>query len=290
MRRMVAVFLLAAWPAQGWWDEGHQVVARIAAAHLTREARARVAELLGVEDDPDGVADGLAKAAVWADGVKEETSSGDWHFLNWAWQDNRANLADRCWNDDCVTARVKLFAAQLKSDEADETARFSDAEALRFLVHFVGDLHQPLHVSNNADEGGQCEVLEEAIGRAETLHELWDGELVSRMGEDDAALAAELNIEIGAMSERSRGDFAAGEVEDWAWEAHRLAIADVYKRLGIRKQEAAEIVGCNSASDEIQGMRVKVDEKYMDEMEPVVREQLKKAGLRLAEMLNTIFE
>jgi len=138
-------------PAKAWGPEGHQVVARIAARHLTAAARERVAELLEVENNAQAVEEGMAAAATWADEVRKDTGTESWHFLNLAWQDDRTNFKERCENDDCVTARVRLFTEQLQADDPDAETRFADKDALRFLVHFVGDVHQPLHAANDAD-------------------------------------------------------------------------------------------------------------------------------------------
>ena len=275
-------------PAQGWDGEGHKVVARIAARHLSAVARGRVAALLEVEDSPEAVADAMATASVWADEVKGDTGTGSWHYIDLTLQDNRTNLRERCADNDCVVARVGLFAAQLKANDPEADTRFSDEDALRFLVHLVGDVHQPLHAISNADRGGNCEVLEDSVDGAKNLHALWDGPLVSRMGQDDAALAEELEGEIGSMAEGEAADFSAGTVEDWAWESHRLGMVNVYKKFEIAKQEIAFPLSCADAPEEILETHPQVDEEYLDAMAPVVRAQLEKAGLRLAKTLNGV--
>ena len=81
MQRMVALAgcLLLASPAYPWWETGHRAVARIAALHLTPAAQARVAQLLGVTNTPDAVADALAISSTWADDTKAQTKTGSWH-------------------------------------------------------------------------------------------------------------------------------------------------------------------------------------------------------------------
>jgi hypothetical protein len=292
MRPLLAILIPAALllppPANAWGNEGHQVVARIAAAHLTPAALKRVSELLDVENEPAAVAEALASAAIWADQVKTETNTENWHFVDLAWQDTRANFGDRCAGDDCALARVLLFTAQLKAADPELDSRFNDLDALRFLVHLVADLHQPLHVASNADEGGECETLDPAIGDAANLHSLWDSELVSQLGPDDTVLAADLNAEIAEMTDAERAAFSSGDPEDWAWEAHRLALINVYKRLDIPKQPVASLSDCSDAPAQIQQLHLQIDDKYLEDMQPVVREQLIKAGLRLAKLLNNI--
>ena len=155
MRPFLAIILLmSALPAAAWWDEGHKVIARIAAEHLTPKARSEVAALLEVENSTRAIADGLANASIWADQIKTDGSNANWHVLNLAWQDNRSNLLARCDGGNCLTARLRSFAGELKADSTDEDAPWDDADALRFVIHLVGDLHQPLHVASNADQGG----------------------------------------------------------------------------------------------------------------------------------------
>jgi hypothetical protein len=152
----------------------------------------------------------------------------------------------------------------------------------------VGDLHQPLHAISNADQGGNCELLEEPVDEAKNLHAVWDGPLVSRMGADDTLLAQQLDSEIANLSDDERADFSSGDPDDWAWESHRLAIVNIYKRLRIPKQDIAFPDTCAQAPDEIRELHIQLDEDYLQAMEPIVRDQLKKAGLRLANLLNEI--
>jgi hypothetical protein len=292
MRRSLSIFsvllLLLPIQAQCWWEEGHQVIARIAVRHLTPGALARVAEILEVENTPESVADAMAAASLWADEVKKDTGTGAWHFLDLTLQDSRANIAERCPDNDCISARIGIFAAQLKAADPDADSAWSDQDALRFLIHLVGDLHQPLHAISNADQGGNCELLEEPVDEARNLHGVWDGPLVSRMGADDTLLAAQLDSEIATLSDYQRADFSSGDPDDWAWESHRLAIVNIYKRLRIPKQDIAFPDSCAQAPEEIRELHIQTDEDYLAAMQPMVRDQLKKAGLRLAKLLNEI--
>src|ERR1700733_1640385 len=129
----------------GWWETGHRVVARIAALHLTPQARARVASILGVPDTIDAVADAMAKESTWADEVRPSTNTGEWHSIDLTLQNGKGDFAKRCENDNCAPARIRLFAAQLAGGPKVE--KWSDLDALRFVVHFVGDIHQPLHAA-----------------------------------------------------------------------------------------------------------------------------------------------
>jgi len=272
--------LLVPLPAFAWWEIGHQTVARIAAAHLTPTARARVAHLLDVSDTPEAVADALAKASTWADENRAQTRTGPWHYIDIPLQDTRSDMHLRCKDDDCAPARIRLFAAELGAANLD---------ALRYVVHFVGDIHQPLHAISDADHGGNCERLDPPVGKARNLHALWDGELVNALHLGDTALAAELEDRIRALGPGRQNELAAGTVDDWVWESHQLAIADVYKTLQIPTEPVEFPASCNDAPLAISELRLQISTAYIEDMKPVVRDQLIKAGLRLAKLLNETF-
>jgi hypothetical protein len=281
---LLVAYSLITIPAFGWWETGHQIVARIAAAHLAPAARTRIARILDVPDTPDAIADALAAASTWADETKSSTHTGDWHFIDLTLQDEKTDIPKRCPDDNCAPARIRIFAAELRSHQLDQ--RWSELDELRYLVHFVGDIHQPLHDVTDADEGGNCELLATPIHQAKNLHALWDGGIIADMGLDDRALAGSLQTAILAMSGTERERLSAGRVNDWTWESHELALRDIYKRLHIPEEPPLFPKSCADAPAAIVNFKPEVDAAYLDEMKPVVREQLIKAGLRLAKLLN----
>lgn len=289
---MLPKFLIAAlscWlayplPILAWWETGHQTVARIAAAHLTAAARTRIARILDVPDTPESVSDALAHASTWADETKNETQTGAWHYIDLAIQDKKSDIPLRCPNDNCAPARITLFAAQLKSERAD--TRWSELDALRYLIHFIGDIHQPLHTIDDADLGGNCEQLNPPLETAKNLHALWDGGIIQAMDTDDKALAADLEKQIGSLSRWHEHRISEGTPDDWAWESHELAIRDIYQKLHIPVEPVEFPEKCADAPAAIVAFKPQIDMLYVDGMKPVVREQLEKAGLRLAKMLN----
>ena len=99
-----------------------------------------------------------------------------------------------------MTVRLRQFSAQLSAKATAADAQWSDLDALRFVVHFVGDVHQPLHDPSDADLGGNCELLTQPVDQATNVHFIWDGPLVDRNGTDDKAITAELETQIAAMS------------------------------------------------------------------------------------------
>lgn len=288
MRRL-SIILLSYWfccaiPAYSWWETGHQVVARLAAGHLTPAARTRLARILGVPDNPEEVANALARASTWADETRSQTGTGAWHYIDLAVQDSETDIPLRCPQDNCAPARIHLFAAQLASHTTDP--HWSELDALRYLVHFAGDIHQPLHAISDADQGGNCEHLEPPVGKSKNLHALWDGEIVNAISPSDVALFADLEQEIRALSSQQQHELASGSPNDWAWESHEIARTNIYAKLHIPLEAPVFPEKCSEAPLEITGFRPQIDGLYIDSMKPVVRLQLERAGLRLAKLLN----
>ncbi|MFL6449327.1 MAG: S1/P1 nuclease [Bryobacteraceae bacterium] len=285
LSRLIAICcILWTCPALGWWETGHRTVARIAAAHLTPAARIRIARILNVPDNVDAIAEALALGSTWADEIKKDTHTDDWHYVDLTLQDLRSDISARCKDDNCVVARIRLFTAQLAAQKAD--GRWSELDALRFLVHFVGDVHQPLHAISDADLGGNCERIDPPINEAKNIHALWDGGIVNALDASDKVLASRIDAYVAALGESERKEFSSGSVEDWTWESHELARKLVYSKLQIPTEPILFPKGCAEAPSEITGFKAQVDSLYVDDMKPVVRDQLAKAGLRLARVLN----
>ena len=286
--RLLSCCFLSAVSAFGYWETGHRAVARITAAHLTPAARTAVARILGVANTPEAVADGLAQASTWADEVKNDTDTGAWHYVDLTLEDRKSDIPVRCKDDNCAPARIALFADQLKNHRAD--AKWTERDALRFLVHLVGDIHQPLHAISDADLGGNCERLDPPVETAKNLHALWDGGIIKAMDVDDKALAASLEQEIRSMANARQTEIAAGNQNDWTWESHELATQDVFYKLHIPVEPPIFPVKCDEAPAAITDFHPQLDALYVDSMKPVVREELIKAGLRLARMLNEVLQ
>jgi hypothetical protein len=282
-RFVIVCSLLWTCPAFGWWETGHRTVARIAAARLTAAARIRIAHILNVPDNLDSIADALAVGSTWADEIKKESQTDTWHFIDITLQDARPDMGKRC-KDDCVVAKIRSFAAQLAAQKAD--GRWSELDALRFVVHFVGDVHQPLHAISDADLGGNCERIEPPLYEAKNIHALWDGGVINALDASDQVLASRIGRYIDGLPDGDRKEFSAGSAEDWTWESHEVARKMIYSRLHIPTEPILFPKGCSDAPAEITGFKAPVDALYVDDVKPVVRDQLAKAGLRLARLLN----
>src|SRR5438270_13254518 len=176
MRKFSALMILAGFlPVFGWGPEGHNLVARLAEPRLTAAARARVAEILG----PGAP---LASVSSWPDQIRRaRPETGPWHYVDIPIDQPHLDLARDCANHDCVIAKIEEFEKAL-SDPA--TAPEMRREALMFIVHFIGDMHQPLHCATNHDKGGN-DVMTDFFGKPMNLHSVWDSGLLGRMGGED---------------------------------------------------------------------------------------------------------
>ena len=255
--RQFAVFaaLAAAAPLGAWGPEGHDLVARIAEAQLTPAVRARVEAILG-----PGVT--MASISSWADQVRRtRQETAPWHYIDIPITRRRLDMAQDCPKGDCVIGKIADFRKALADPATPAATRREDLE---FLIHFVGDMHQPLHCSDNHDHGGN-EVRVVFQGRPWNLHSVWDGALLSRMGTEE-----QLFPELSKESASHEKKFAKGSVENWAEEAHKAAVKIVYGKL----PRAA------------QGQPAVLDAAYEQAADPLIRLQIERAGARLARVLN----
>ncbi len=267
---LIATFL--AGPACPWGREGHRLVARIAAQGLTAAARQQVAILLGVE--PNRVSDAMADASTWPDEInKRETKTGEWHYIDIELIDSRNDFAKRCPTGDCITVKLNEMTANLRSGQA---TAWSVADQLRFVIHFVGDMHQPLHASDNSDHGGNCVTTNSSLN-VKNLHALWDYGILERTPIHESSMAKTL----GQMQNPA---WLTGTFDDWAWESHILGIGAVYgPLLGQIPISTAGMV------DQCPVFNADITPEYMQLADPLIHAQLAKAGARLAKVLNDAF-
>jgi hypothetical protein len=183
--------------------EGHVVVALIAEHYMTPKALSTARDLF------DGAT--LDSVASWADDYRRDhPETGPWHYINIPLAESKIDMARECPNRDCVIGKTEQFLAVLRDPKADRAAK---AEALKYVVHFVGDLHQPLHDEDDGDKGGNTRhVLFD--GHPDNLHWIWDTGLLEHMNRNPAALAAELENHITAQD---RAEWVKGNIEDWVW-------------------------------------------------------------------------
>jgi hypothetical protein len=244
-------------PVLAWAPEGHAIVAAIAERELTPVARARVASLLG-----GGTA--MVLDSSWADEIRQQRpETSTWHYVNIEIGSQGYDAARDCAGGGCVVAQIKHDEAILVDPRSSRDAK---AEALRFLIHFVADLHQPLHVADRRDRGGNDELFR-WHGKRVSLHQIWDQDVVTPLGhgrdDDPSRIAAAIDT---ALSPQQKAQMAKGSVEDWTNESFHLAQSEVYGRLPQR-----------------------LPDDYALRESPVARKQIAEAGIRLAAILNAVW-
>ena len=270
--------------AFAWLAEGHEIVAVIAADNLTPAAKAHVASILGVSDDTVSIAKAMEAASIRPDTeFRAEKTTPPWHYVDLCLQDTERDLPARCPNGNCVTAKIDEYAHRLRVGQFDKWGAAGD---LAFLIHFVGDIHQPLHAATNADRGGTCQKVD-VVPAEPNLHFAWDDAVVVEMEhqlgtESPETTAEKLERLYPAASNPQR--WQPGSSERIAWESHRLAESAVYEALGI-PQKPCMPDSCDPGTS----VKVRLDRSYMVEAARIGERQLVKAGLRLAALLNRIW-
>jgi hypothetical protein len=281
----VGSLLTGARAALAWGDEGHEVIGLIADHYLTPTVRARVQSLLAA-DDTGLVPKDIAHEATWADKYRDSDrdttkvryyQTRSWHFVDLEIEDLDLNRA--CYGraplaagtdasggpaDDCVIDKIDQFSEELKSSRTGERER---RLALQFLLHLVGDLHQPLHASDDHDQGGNRKIARLPAAPANNLHHDWDTEFVARLGSSGTEIAQKL---IGGITDAERTRWARGTATDWALESYAVGKAHAYGLLPAP----------NGPAD------YALSDQYVSDATAVTAEQLSKAGVRLAFVLN----
>jgi len=172
--------------ASAWWAKGHRAIAEAAEAQLSPQTREAVRHLLS--DEPVA---SLAAIAAWADDARDQDAwrfTTPWHFINFPQGRCHFRAKRDCPDGRCVVAALEAQRQVLRNRSAPRGRR---AEALKFVVHLVGDIHQPLHAGWAFDRGGNdTQIRVEQMGS--NLHALWDGLLIDTLDLDAPALAARL--------------------------------------------------------------------------------------------------
>lgn len=259
LRRMLLLLLLVAMsPLAAWGPYGHQVVAEIAARELNPTARAEVERLLG-----DRAGNAMREASTWADEIRGEERwrhTGSWHYLNFERGDCSYIAKQNCRGGNCVVGAIEREARILADRKASKAKR---ANALRFVIHFVGDVHQPLHAGFSHDRGGND--FQVRYGRdGGNLHGFWDQDII--------------RADRGRLAVNPHADdlFAApGPDGDWHWHDNAAATW---------AEASCSVV----QQPDFYPPRGRIDDAYVRRFAPVVDDQLEAAGHRLAALLNQI--
>lgn len=299
-------------PASAWGCKGHYITALIAEKHLNPHARAMVAKILeaGPIDSKlprycsETVVDAFADASTWADDERSvNAATAGWHFIDIPLGVHTGDLSSYCPSaTGCITKAIANQLALLRELTTPAEAR---ADALRYVVHFIGDIHQPLHTTSNNDLGGNCVPITffghapaETNAKTESfrpnLHAIWDTDLIVQFSADRTP--QQLADDLDSQFKDQISSWQSGSLDPnvWAWEIHEVAERAVYGFLPVKiaTEPAREVATC--ADDEHISMRMlnlkeSVAEDYQKTVTPVIQEQLSKAGIRLAAILNALW-
>ena len=235
-----------------WGKTGHRTTGEIAEIHLKNRTKRKIDQLLNDQS--------LALVSTFGDDIKSDPryrKYSPWHYVNIPFGKTYAE-AEKNPKGDLITG-IKTCIAVLKDENS---AREEKVFHLKMLVHFMGDLHQPMHFGLKEDKGGN-DFQVRWFGKGSNLHRVWDSDMLNSYQMSYTELAENR----AELSKEELKKMRSGSLMDWAKEAHQLT-EKIY--------ESAEI-------------GEKLGYRYMYDWFPTVREQLQKGGVRLAKVLNEIF-
>jgi S1/P1 Nuclease len=254
--------------ALGWGAEGHRVTGWVAESQLAPRTQSALHELVGDTQ--------LAELALEADARRAELAdqypgSQRWHYDDRLICHPDVALADYCPGDNCASRAIARMDAVLRSSTSTRAAK---RDAVMFLVHIIGDIHQPLHASDNNDRGGnQSRVRLPGENKDRSLHSVWDIDFVRRAahGYSPPTYAREL---VSRYQSRLK-QWRQGSASDWLAESYAISQRLAYGAL--------PGMTCDTALP----ASITLPDHYLSEVDLVVPEQLAKAGIRIAAELNS---
>ncbi len=254
-----AALFYAPLQTMAWGTEGHRVAGQIASAYLTPKARAAVQAILGHET--------IALASTWADFIKSDPNYSylsSWHYVDLDKPYTQSELQSFLQEDKNVDAYTKLqfLIGELKKKDISKANKLL---YLRMLIHIVEDVHQPMHVAHTADKGGNDVKVQWGNNPTPTnLHSIWDTQLI----ESQELSYTEYTAAINFTTPAERAEWQKAPISQWLYESSQLA-AKIYA--GIKPEEPVKPY------------------QYVFNNIATVNQQLLKAGVRLAGVLNSIF-
>ncbi len=249
---LVASFYIFTLSVFGWGQTGHRVVAQIAQNHLSNKVSKQLFEIMGNES--------LVEASTWMDNIKSDSTfdyARAWHYVTIP-EGKNYETSEKSDKGDAYEA-INRMKAILKDGESSQEEK---RNAIRMLTHLIGDIHQPLHVGNGTDRGGNS-VKIKWFRKSSNLHRIWDSEMIN----SKSFSYSELAKLIDHPNESTAVNYTSTDLDVWVKEAMDLR-PQVY----------------NLSNDK------NLSYKYMYSNWDTVKDQLLKAGIRLAEVLNEIFE
>lgn len=241
----------------GWGANGHRIIGEIADSYLTKKARKNIAAILGNES--------VAMSSNWADFIKSDTTLrylDPWHYINIKMGMQYPAFEAYLKQDTAVDAytKLKFLIGELKKKELTvERKQF----CLRMLIHIVGDIHQPMHVSRAEDLGGN-RIRVQWFNDNTNLHAVWDDRLI----EQQKLSYTEFAYHINHTTKEQRNILQQQPMEQWFFESYQLA-DNIYKSITQPEQ--------------------KLGFRYNYDFIETVNQQLLKGGVRLAGLLNQLF-
>jgi nuclease S1 len=263
----------------GWGTDGHIITSRVAEAYLTPATRAVLKDIFDDRSFSD------VRICTWADQIRRSAvydrkymNHPTWHYINIEIKEKQADFMFPA-GPDHVLGAIERFRKDMVEPTLSKESR---KEALMFVIHFVEDFHQPLHTCHrNDDRGGNLQPIRSCLGQATpklNLHSVWDTSLVDavrgQLTNDDYAKRL-----IEEIKEDDRKKWLEGDLKGWIWESHMIGVQSVY-----RFADGKELPKPDGESVSL------TEENYVKQNRPIVRDQLKKAGVRLAKMLNDAFD
>lgn len=257
--KVVAMVMFIYLPAKSfaWGMLGHRIVGEIASGYLTSGASKQIKKILGNES--------IAIASTWADFIKSDSNYrylNQWHYVDVDKGLNAKQFVDELQKDTTANAYTKInfLIAQLK----DKDLRMSDKRIyLRLLIHIVGDIHQPFHVSAKGDIGGN-DIRVSWFGQSSNIHRVWDEQLI----ESQELSYTEYTKAINFTTAKQRSALQTTPLTSWMFESYVVS---------------------EKLHDELKGADLKLGYAYIFNHLQTVNDQLLKGGVRLAGLLNEIF-
>lgn len=261
MRRLFLLTLLSCLPplpALAWGADGHRIICAIAWDEMKDSTKKYVGELLSIERREQ-----FADSCAWADEYRaSHPETASWHFVNVAVGSTHVDLDRDCKEPkSCVVAQIGRDLAIL----GGAASKPEKIQALKFLAHFVGDVHQPLHVSYAKDRGGNT-IRGKFLGHPTNMHEVWDSDLIRSYDIVWYSLADQLQT---GVTDYQRQTWTASSPLDWANESLAITLSPTTQYVG---QHSGFIL----------------DQGYADLNVSVVLGRLSQAGVRLGHMLDRV--
>lgn len=254
---LIAILFIAPLHTWAWGQQGHRIVGQIAYAHLSQKAKTAIQKILGVES--------MALASTWADFIKSDTAYkylDSWHYIDFDHDVSYDEMKKFLVSDsahDAYTAIVYL-KNQLKKKSLSREKKLM---YLKLLIHIVGDVHQPLHVSKSGDMGGN-DIKVTWFGQATNLHRVWDSQLI----DNEQLSYTEYSDAINHASPLYIKKLQSQPISQWLYDSYTLS---------------------NELHKEITEPNTKLSYVYVYKHLHILNGQLLKGGIHLAGLLNEIF-